>query len=568
MDDRDVVIIGAGHNGLVCAAYLLEAGYKVLLLEARSRPGGAATTEEALPKTAPGFQFDLCAIDHEAIHLSPVVRELELTKYGLEYLACDPVLFCPQPDGTHFLAWRSLERTYREIARYSDRDARKYVEFIEYWQHLNNALAPIFNASPMAILDIAKNYDRGNWQDLWQIFGSRPKILDFLHNLITSPADLLNEWFDSETVKAPLACLAAQIGAPPSQRGIAMGAMRMAMRHDPGLFRPRGGTGALIAALVKRVEEKGGKILTGQRVERILVNDEGRASGVRVANGKEYRANLGVISNIDARRLFLDLCDRVDVDCAAPKLRHKLERRTNNNSSVLKIDLALSEAPEFIARDRHEEALMGSILIADSTHHVEKAHAFCSFGEIPEDPILYAVCPTILDPGLAPKDKHTLWLECFVPYQIARHEGIGFNGSGWTAELKEEVCDRVLAKLATYAPNILRSAIARRSESPPELEGRLGLSRGSPHHIDMTLDRMVFFRPLPELADYKTPIDGLFLTGAGTHPGGGISGMPGRNCARAFVQNQQPFLEKLTDVQNSLVSFLRSTLGIDNPPPT
>lgn len=564
MDAYDVIVIGAGHNGLVCAAYLLEAGYSVLLLESRSRPGGAATTEEALPKDAPGFKFDLCAIDHEAIHLGPVVEELELRKYGLEYLPCDPVLFCPQPDGTNFLAWRSVERTRKEIARYSDRDARKYVEFIDYWQHLNGALAPIFNASPMALLDIAGNYDRENWQDLWTVFGSRNKVLDFVHNLVTSPTNLLSEWFDSETVKAPLACLAAQIGAPPSQKGIAIGAMRMAMRHDPGLFRPRGGSGALVAALVRRIEEKGGTILTEQRVERVLVNNGGRVEGVRVSNGMEYRANTGVISNIDARRLFLELCDRVDVDCAAPKLRETLERRiVNNNESVLKIDLALSEAPQFIAYDRPDEALVGSILIADSVNHVEKAHAFCSFGEIPSDPVLYVVCPTLLDPSLAPEGKHTLWVECFVPYQIAHHEGLGLKGTGWTEELKAEVCDRVLDKLAAYAPNIKRSIIARRIESPPELEQRLGLAKGSPYQIDMTLDRMIFFRPLAELADYKTPIDGLFLTGAGTHPGGGISGMPGRNCARAFIQNQQPFLEKLTDAQNSLVSLLRSALGIN-----
>ena len=406
-------------------------------------------------------------------------------------------------------------------------------------------------------------FDRDNWQDLWQIFGSRHKILDFLHNLVTSPADLLNEWFDSETVKAPLACLAAQIGAPPSQKGIAIGATRMAMRHDPGLFRPRGGSGSLVSALVKRVEDKGGKILTEQRVERVLVNDKGRAIGVRIRNGKEYRANTGVISNLDARRLFLELCDRADVDGVAPELCDTLERRlVNNNESVFKIDLALSEAPQFIARDRPKEALMGSILIADSVNCVEKAHAFCSFGEIPEDPVLYVVCPTVLDPSLAPEGKHTLWVECFVPYQIAQHEGSGLKGTGWTEELKQDVGDRVLDQLAHYAPNLPRSVLARRLESPPELEGRLGLAKGSPYHLDMTLDRMIFFRPLSELADYKTPIDGLFLTGAGTHPGGGISGMPGRNCARAFIHNQQPFLEKLTDVQNSLVSFLRSALGI------
>lgn len=203
MSQYDVIIIGAGHNGLVCAAYLLKAGKSVLLLEKRSVPGGAATTEESLPEEAPGFKFNLCAIDHEFIHLGPVVEELELKKYGLEYLYCDPILFCPQPDGKYFFGHKSVDQTCREIARYSERDAQKYGEFVQYWQRVLNAIAPIFNAPPKSIIDITGNYNFDKIKDLLSLLGTPDKILDFVRTMLSSPQDMLEEWFDTEVVKAP-----------------------------------------------------------------------------------------------------------------------------------------------------------------------------------------------------------------------------------------------------------------------------------------------------------------------------------------------------------------------------
>jgi beta-carotene ketolase (CrtO type) len=538
MNHYDVIIIGAGHNGLVCAAYLLKAGYSVLLLEKRPIPGGAATTEEALPKEAPGFKFNLCAIDHEFIFLGPVIQELELHRYGLEYLICDPVTFCPHPDGRYFLAHKSLAKTCQEIARYSARDAEKYAEFIEYWQLVMGMISPMFNAPPQSLFDIIGNYKRKNLKNVWNTVGSLQKTLDFIRNLVTSPEDLLNEWFDTEIVKAPLARLAAEIGAPPSQKGITAGLMMMAMRHDPGMARPRGGTGALTNALVKLVTSKGGVILTEQSVKRVIV-DDGRAIGVQVADGKEYRAKKGVISNIDARRLFLDLVDPLALAQADPKLKDRVERRiVNNNETILKIDCALSETPRFEGFNHQDEYLMGTIIIADSMKQVEQAHSLAMMGEIPDqNPSLYVDVPSMLDPSLAPEGKHTLWVEFFAPYQIAGKEGTGLNGTGWTDDLKNLVADRVIDKLSDYAPNLKSSIIARRVESPAELGERLGAYKGNYYHVDMTLDQMMFLRPLPEIANYKTPIKGLFLTGAGTHPGGSISGMPGRNCAKVFLRS-------------------------------
>ena len=555
MQTYDVVIIGAGHNGLVCAAYLLKAGYSVLLLEKRSVPGGAATTEEVMPDRAPGFKFNLCAIDHEFIHLGPVVEELELTKYGLEYLFCDPVVFCPHPDGKYFLAHRSVEKTCAEIARYSDRDAKKYAEFTDLWLRTISAMTPMFNAPPKSVVDILGNYDLKKLKDFFSVVGSSNKALDFVRTMLTSAEDILNEWFDTEIVKAPLARLAAELSAPPSQKNLAIGVMMMSMRHHPGMARPKGGTGALVEALVRRVKSLGGEILTDQQVKQVLV-DDGRAVGVRLNNGTEYRATRGVISNIDAKRLFLHLVDENDVNKADPELRDRLDRRiVNNNETILKIDLAMSEPLKFEQYQHRDEFLIGSILIADSVKHVEIAHTDSAIGRIPDsDPSMYIVQPTMLDPTMAPDGKHTLWIEFFAPYQIEGAEGTGLNGTGWTDEIKNRVADRVIDKLADYAPNVKKATIARRVESPAELSERLGALKGNYYHIDMTLDQMVFFRPLPELANYKTPVEGLFLTGAGTHPGGSISGMPGRNCARVFLHHQAPISQTLKDIRESVKS--------------
>ena len=559
MQAYDVIIIGAGHNGLVCASYLLKAGYSVLLLEKRSVPGGAATTEEVMPEEAPGYKFNLCAIDHEFIHLGPVVEELELEKYGLEYLFCDPVTFCPHPDGTYFFAHKSVEKTCAEIAKFNERDAKKYAEFSDYWERVIKGITPVFNAPPKSIFDIAGNYGLKNIQDLLSLMGGVDKALDLIRTMLTSPEDILNEWFDSEFVKAPLARLAAELGAPPSQKTIAIGAMMMALRHNPGMARPRGGTGALVQALLKLVKSKGGVVLTDQHVEQVLV-DDGRAVGVRVAGGKEYRANKGVISNIDARRLFLQMVDPADLDSADPNLRDRVERRiVNNNETILKIDCALSEIPRFEGFDHKDEYLIGSVLIADSVAHVEESHSLATMGQIPDsNPSMYLDVPTVLDPSMAPDGKHTLWIEFFAPYQIAGAEGTGLKGTGWTDELKNKVADRVIDKLADYAPNVKNAITARRVESPAELGERLGAYKGNYYHIDMTLDQMVFFRPLPEIANYKTPIDNLYLTGAGTHPGGSISGMPGRNCARVFLNTEQPIAQKVKEAGNALKSLLTS----------
>jgi len=560
MDEQyDVVIIGAGHNGLVAAAYLLKAGYSVLLLERHATPGGACTTDELMPDEAPGFRFSPCAIDHLFVFLGPVVEELELEKYGLKYLYCDPVVYCPHPDGRDFLAHRSVEKTCAEIARVSERDARFYREFIDYWQRVMGVFIPLFNAPPKNLLDIAGNFDFAKLKDLASVVGPPNKTLDFARNLLTSPREIIEEYFDSEVVRAPLARLAGELSTPPSQKGQAFGAVMMAMRHEPGMARPKGGSGAFTEALLNLVHALGGVVRCSEPVAEVLV-DDGRAVGVRTDGGRTVAARYGVISNIDARKLFGQLVDPAATDAADPDLRERLTRKLiNSNETILKIDCALAEAPRFERWGRGAEVLSGSLLIADSVNHVEEAHNACIVGRIPDDdPSMYIAVPSVLDPSLAPEGKHTLWIEFFAPYKIAGAEGSGLSGTGWTDALKNKVADRVIDKLAEYAPNLKRAIIARRVESPAELAVRLGTHKGNYYHYDMTIDYLMFFRPLPELANYKTPIDGLYLTGAGTHPGGSVSGMPGRNTARVFLHDREPLKQTALEAGRSLGATLGS----------
>ncbi len=550
MQDYDVIMIGAGHNGLTCAAYLLKAGYRVLVLERRDIPGGGATTEELMPQEAPGFRFNPCAINHVFIHLGSVVQELELERYGLEYLFCDPTVFCPHPDGKYFLAHRSVEKTCAEIAKFSPRDAEKYREYNDFWQHIIKLTQPVFNAPPKSIVEIIGNYQFKHLKDVFSLAGSGDETLDLIRTILSSPQNQLEELFDSEFVKAPLARLSAELSNPPSQKTMSIGAMMMSLRHNPGMARPRGGTGMVTTALVRCVQALGGEILTGKGVKQILVDDK-RAVGVRLENGEEIRAKAGVISSLDAKRVFLQLLDERDVDA---KLRERVDRRiANHNEAILKIDCALGEAPRFEQYDHRDEYMMGSVLIADSVNQVELAHTDPNIGRIPdEDPSMYAVVPTVLDPSMAPEGKHTLWIEFFVPYQISGKEGTGMKGTGWTEELKNQVADRVLAKFAQYAPNLPNSIIARHIESPPELEERVGMLGGNYYHLDMSFEQMMCFRPLPEIANYATPIEGLYLTGAGTHPGGSISGLPGRNCARVFLQEHRSVGQALKTAAKSI----------------
>ena len=511
MPEYDVIIIGAGHNGLTCAGYLVKAGLRVLVLERRKVVGGGATTEESIPG-APGFKVNTCSVDHFLNERVPVIQYLELPRFGLQYLPVDPMFFCPFPDGTHFFVYRDVERTCREIARFSPRDAEAYPLFLEYWHNAAYLLDPL-RFSPPPTFNLLAGLMEGDEAD------------EFMRVLLLSPQQLLDEWFESEYVKAPIAWIAGQLGTPPSQIGTSATTSLIEIAHRSGVNRPKGGSGMLTQAMAAMVQHYGGAIETNAEVAKVLV-EGGTAVGVRLADGREYRATRAVISSLDARRVFTRLVDPEHVD---ERLRRRASKLAISNVSMMKVDCALSELPSFEKYGVGREASLGSHIICPSVQYLETAFDDAKQGLPPRQPALWSVCASVLDPGLAPPGMHTLYLFQFAPYELA-------GGRDWE-DIKEEVADSMIETLAQYAPNVRKAVVARRVSSPVDEERRTGNIKGQGYHLDSTLNQMYGFRPLPELSRYRTPIQGLYLTGAGTHPGGGITCIPGHNTAKVVLED-------------------------------
>jgi len=509
--DYDVIVIGAGHNGLTCAGYLIKAGLRVLVLERRNIVGGGATTEESIPG-APGFKVNTCSVDHFLSEKIPVIQYLELPRFGLQYLKVDPMFFCPFPDGTNFFIYKDIDRTCKEIAKFSPHDAEAYRGFVEYWRNAAYLLDPL-RFSPPPSFNLLSGLMEGEEAD------------EFMRVLLLSPEQLLDEWFETEYVKAPIAWIAGQLGTPPSQIGTSVTTSLVEICHRSGVNRPKGGSGMLTQSMAAMVEHYGGTIIKDAEVSRILVED-GAAVGVRLSDGREFHAGKAVISSLDAKRVFTRLVDPKDID-------EKLRRRAGNihisNISFMKVDCALSELPDFERYNAGRDTGIASHIICPSVKYLETAFADAKEGLPPRKPAIWSVCASTVDPSLAPTGMHTLYLFQFAPYELA-------DGRNWE-DLREEVADSMIDALAEYAPNVKKSVVARRVCTPVDEENRTGNIKGQAYHIDSTLNQMFGFRPLPELSGYKTPIQGLYLTGAGTHPGGGITCIPGHNTAKVVMED-------------------------------
>ncbi|WP_028081993.1 phytoene desaturase family protein [Solimonas soli] len=533
----DAIVIGAGHNGLVCAAYLARAGKKVLVLERRDIVGGAAVSEEI----APGYRASTASYLISLL-LPDVERELELARHGYQVLPRNPSSFTPLPDGRSLLMGPDAELNRREIARFSARDADAYPRYEAWLTRIAEALEPVLEDIPPELLPLPANLRRRGFLEQWRnlrralrFHRSLKTLGDDLPTaleLLTGPATpILERWFESAALRATLATDAI-IGAmaPPSAAGTGYVLLHHVMGVAGGARGVwgyvEGGMGALSAALRRSAEHAGVTIRTGAPVAQIE-HIGGRALAVRLASGERIAAPR-IVSNATPAVTFLQL---LGADALPAAFRAAAER-IDYSSAVMKINLALSELPDFSCRpgkDAVGPQHRGTIHISPTLDYIERAYADARLGEPSREPVVELTLPTSVDRTLAPPGHHIAQLFVqYAPYRLA--EG------NWD-ERAEAFAERCIDAVGAYAPNFRASVLHRQVLSPLELERRFALTGGNIFHGAMPLHQLFGFRPVPGWGDYRTPLRGLYLCGAGAHPGGGVSGAPGRNAARVLLQD-------------------------------
>ena len=512
----DVAIIGGGHNGLICACYLAKAGLKVIVLERRHIVGGAVCTEDDI---IPGYKIDVGSSAHIMIHLTPVVRDLELEKFGLEYLDCDPFAFAPTDDGPIYF-WKDIDKTCESIARVSPPDAEAYRQFVKEWGALNEGVFAAF-LKPPTMLNLGRH----------MVFRRNPhqkNPAEMVRKLMSSYGQIVRETFQHEGLRAALTWLAAQSGPPPTESATGDFVGWHAMMHKSGVKRPRGGSGALTQALARCLAHHGGEVKLSSPVEKIeVIHNQARA--VILPGGERIEAKR-IVSNAHVRTTFLNLI-------GAENLPDGLAQRIGNirigNGFGLIVRCAMSELPDYTAApsggniaDCHK----GLQLLCPTMNYLNAAYGDYLAGRPSAQPGALAMTFSAVDPTLAPQGKHTMFVwGQYYPYELA-------NSEQWP-EIQEREADKLIDVVARYAPNVKRAVTDRFVQSPLDLEQRLGLLRGNVMHVEMSFDQMFMFRPLPEMSAYKTPVKNLYLTGASTHPGGGVFGASGHNTAMVVLKD-------------------------------
>ena len=504
----EVVVIGAGHNGLTCAAYLARAGLSVTVLEASDTPGGCIWTRD-LPDGK--GRLELGAYEHGGIRASGVTTDLELeTRYGLRFHERDEILFSPCDDGTGLPFWNSLDRTVDALAGIvGAEEAERYREFSNWSSAAMAVLSQAEAGPPPTLRSLAALADATLGSE-----GAR------LIQALLAPASAISQAaFTDDRLRGPLNHWAAHSQQPPQAPGTGAGALFLAASHGSPAIRPAGGSRGTVDALVRCLEDAGGKLVLSSPAEKVEVSG-GRAVAV-VAAGERYAASRAVVSAVDARRLFLGLMDEHAI---TPRLRAEVERIhvTSHNVSELKVDAVIDSLPE-ISPAGMERTFM---LSPNTGTDIQRAFSSIALGELPERPPLMIAFPSTLEPGWAPEGKAVIWLSTFVPWKPA--------GGEWTPELLE----RAAALAWKTAGKALGSDVSpgdHELTGPEEWVVRHGNPGANPNHVEMSIDQLMNMRPSPSLSGYTTPVEGLFLTGAGTHPGGGITGVPGRNSAHVVM---------------------------------
>ena len=521
----DVIVVGAGHNGLVTACYLARAGRRVLVLERRPLVGGACVTEE----TFPGYKVSTAAYVN-SLFRKEIVHELGLSDHGFEVLARNPSSFTPLPDGRSLTLGPDPEWTRREIAKFSARDAARYPEYEAMLERVAAFIEPTLGMTPPDLLHPGP-------RDLLRLLGlgrSFGRLGDAAASeaveLLTGPArPILDRWFESEELKATLATDAI-IGAmaSPSTPGTGYVLFHHVMGETDGRRGVwgyvRGGMGGLTQALAAAARGLGVEIRCDAEVVRILVRD-GRVAGVALADGLEARAPV-VASNADAHVTFLRLLPPETL----PEAFRAAVGRISYESASLKINVALGELPDFRACPGRAPGPQhrGTIHVCPDLDFIERAFDDAKYGRPSARPVLECTIPSVVDPTVAPPGRHLMSMFVqYAPYAL--------RGTTWERE-RDAFADRCFALLDEYAPNFSRSVLARQVLAPPDLERVFGLTGGNIFQGAMTPGQLFALRPVPGHAGYRTPVRGLYLCGAAAHPGGGVMGTPGHNAAREILR--------------------------------
>jgi len=526
----NVIMIGAGHNGLTAAAYLAKAGRKVLMLEQREIVGGCAVTEEIDPELAPGCRVSTAA--YIASMLRPtIIKDLKLSSYGLKMVVCDPGVQAAFEDGD-IVSWWSDEHKMRvELERTAPNDVRTFFATEKELQHLAAYLQPFFMEAPPDLGARGLRKISQAWR-LYRRFGgiSGRDVGELMRFLTGSLGEYLDKRFESEKLKRLILAnsLYGKHGGP-YQPGTSMGLLFHLLsggddEQQAWQGHVIGGMGAITQAMKSACEDLGVAIRTSAAVKQInIVN--GATTGVTLETGEVIDGNL-VVSNADPKRTFLGLIGRSEL---SDDFRREIEG-IRMNGPAGKVNFVLSEEPRVNGMPiEHTKSQRSLFTLVPTLREAEDNYNASQRGDIPERLWVDCVLASNVDATLAPEGHHVL--TCFVQYLPYK-----LRAGSWN-DHRENLGDRVTELIGQFAPNVPTSVIARRVLTPPDLEATFGISEGNIFHGDISLEQMFFMRPIPECSQYRTPIQGVWLCGAGTHPGGGVTGAPGYNAAHAILRS-------------------------------
>ena len=521
--DVDAIVVGAGHNGLICGAYLAKAGLKVAVLERRPVIGGACVTEEVWP----GYRVSTAS--YVMSLLQPrIIQELELRKFGFEVLPTDN-LFVPFPDGRYFVYWDDQTKTRAEIARFSRKDAEAYPAFEAFLHDAAKFVRELLWVTPPNPASRRPGDIKEMLGLLWRFRKLGGKLFRFADLMTESISDYLDRYFESDQVKAVLAYYGS-IGtfAGPRTPGTAYVLLHHLMGEHEGAGGwgfIRGGMGAISQAIARSAARWGMTVRLGAEIARVTIKD-GRTAGVVLQSGEELSAKV-VVSNADPKRTFLGMVDPREL----PSEFLDEVRSYKTYSTAFKLNLALEEPPRYSAFDPRTVGVPYPtyVHIGPSMEYLERAYDDAKYGRYSARPFMTPVLPTWVDPDLAPRGKHIVNI-------FGGHAPYTLKDTTWDAE-RERFADTVLETLAEYAPNVKSAVIHRQVLAPPDLEAVFALPQGHIFHGELSLDQLFFLRPVPGYANYRSPIKGLYQCGSATHPGGGVMGVSGHNAAREVLRD-------------------------------